>query len=70
MINVRKLVEVKYVGQLVKFLSVLKNCKMFIEHLNVSDPALRIKDARVIDPLLVFQNSQVPMMRETWKQKK
>lgn len=42
----RKLVEVKHVSQLVKFLSVLKNFKMLIEHLNVSDPTLYIRDAK------------------------
>lgn len=40
------MVEVKHVSQLVKFLLVLKNSKVIIEHLNVSDPTLYIRDAK------------------------
>ena len=54
------LAEVEKVSRLAKLLSISKNCKMLIEHLNVSDTLLCIRDAKGIVPLLVCQESHLP----------
>lgn len=61
------MVEVKHVSQLVKFLLVLKNSKVIIEHLNVSDPTLYIRDAKWLTHSFKILTSQWLERMETEK---